>query len=171
MTSCRQKWLFLPSSERRNVETKYCFDKKLWFTKKLLFTLGRDRGGGLYCKTFWHNLSWTFFISDFEIFCSVWYLPPPPSCTFSNRQTFCTALGHSGYGSVGRVVTSDTLSPQFESSHWQIISWIYLQLTVEMAKINKKYNGYDPLKNFLHCLGWFVHVDWAPMTIAFENVI
>ena len=51
----------------------------------------------------------------------------------------------SGCGSVGRVVTSNTRGPRFESSHRQIyfIHWtfVYCQLCIEKTKITKKRPG------------------------------
>ena len=44
----------------------------------------------------------------------------------------------SGCGLVGRVVVSDTRSPQFESSHQQ---YTFLLFSIEKTKINKKRPG------------------------------
>ena len=46
-----------------------------------------------------------------------------------HRQVRIVDLGSGGGGSVGRVVSSDSRGPQFESSHWQkFILNIYCQL-------------------------------------------
>ena len=44
----------------------------------------------------------------------------------------------SGCGAVGRAVASNTRGPGFESSHWQLLSNIYLLLTVCRKDENKE---------------------------------
>ena len=60
------------------------------------------------------------------------------------------SFGGSGCGSVGRVVTSDTRDPRFESSHWRTFSeQLFTVNSVEKSKIKKKRPGMANLKNLL----------------------
>ena len=59
----------------------------------------------------------------------------------------------SGCGSVGRVVTSDSTGPRFESSHRQKIIYTlnicYCQLCIEKRKIKKKEAGNSPFLQWI----------------------
>ena len=63
----------------------------------------------------------------------------------------------SGYGSVGRAVTSDSWGPRFESSHWQKI--VMITYCIEKTKIKEKRQRMVHLKNVFNISGWVQNED------------
>ena len=80
--------------------------------------------------------------------CKTWDQPysdasPNGECSLVKGKTNCTLWG-SGGGSVGKVVTSDTGGPQFESRHLQSFYWILFTVNCIVKTKKEKEAGNCP---------------------------